>query len=221
MVVGSAGLDAGDLATALEPVLTDLAPISLSCPTSRVESIAGARALADLLADQPVLTQAPAAAQQGSFGLDPVGHAAIEGHEGPVTLDEGTLAVVRTALDLAEGRELAPMRAITIDTLAWHEAGASNVQELAAAVATGIATVRLLVEAGITTRDAFRLVEFRVSATQQQFQTIARLRALRTLWAHVAEHVARSEGADWHTEPTVAAARQHACLLYTSPSPRD
>ena len=64
LVIGSAGLDAGDLATALEPVLTDLAPISLSCPTSRVESLAGARALADLLADQPVLTQAPAAAQQ-------------------------------------------------------------------------------------------------------------------------------------------------------------
>lgn len=212
LVIGSAGLDAGDLATALEPVLTDLAPISLGCPTSRVESLAGARALADLLADQPVLTQAPAAAQQGSFGLDPVGHAAIEGHEGPVTLDEGTLSVVRTALDLAEGRELAPMRAITIDTLAWHEAGASNVQELAAAVATGIATVRLLVEAGIAARNAFRLVEFRVSATQQQFQTIARLRALRTLWAHVAEHVARSEGADWHTDPTVAAARQHAVM---------
>ena len=50
------------------------------------------------------------------------------------------------------------------------------------------------------------------SATQQQFQTIARLRALRTLWAHVAEHVARSEGADWHTDPTVAAARQHAVM---------
>ena len=49
------------------------------------------------------------------------------------------------------------MRAITIDTLAWHEAGASNVQELAADVATGIATVRLLVEAGIAARDAFRL----------------------------------------------------------------
>ncbi|WP_374927915.1 methylmalonyl-CoA mutase family protein [Kytococcus sedentarius] len=216
LVVGSAGIDAGDLATALAPVLTDLAPISLSCPTSRRESLAGAKALAEFLDGKPVLTQAPQAAQQGSFGLDPVGHAAIEGHEGPVTLDEATLAIVCTALDLAEGRELAPMRAITIDTLAWHEAGASNVQELAAAVATGIATVRLLVEAGIAARDAFRLVEFRVSATQQQFQTIARLRALRTLWAHVAEHVAASEagagGSDWHADPTVAAARQHAVM---------
>ncbi|WP_462416915.1 methylmalonyl-CoA mutase family protein [Kytococcus sp. Marseille-QA3725] len=210
LVVGAAGVAVDDLAAALEPVLTDLAPISLSAPRSRRESLAAAEALADLLANVPVLTQAPEAAAQGSFGLDPVGHAAAEGHEGPVALDETTLKVVRTALEMADGRDLAPMRAITVDTLPWHEAGASNVQELAAAVATGIATVRLLVEAGIAARDAFRLVEFRVSATQQQFQTIARLRAMRRLWAHVAEQVATAEGADWHLEPAVAAAHQHA-----------
>lgn len=209
LVVGRTGIAPEQLATALEPVLTDLAPVSLAAP-DRHASIAGARALADLLAGREVLTQAPEASAQGSFGLDPVGHAAVEGHEGPVTLDEDSLAVVRAALDLAEGRDLAPMRAVTVDTLPWHEAGASNVQELAAAVATGIATVRLLVGAGIAARDAFRLVEFRVSATQQQFQTIARLRALRRLWAHVAEQVAGAEGADWHRDPAVAAARQHA-----------
>ncbi|SNC63360.1 heterodimeric methylmalonyl-CoA mutase small subunit [Kytococcus aerolatus] len=210
LVVGAAGLAAEDIARAVEPVLTDLAPISLGSPTGRADSLAAARALQEALAGKDLLTQAPEAATQGSFGLDPVGHGALEGHEGPVTLDEDTLAIVRAALELAEGRELAPMRAITVDTLPWHEAGASHVQEIAAAIATGIATVRLLVEAGIAARDAFRLVEFRVSATQQQFPTIARLRATRRLWAHVAGQVARAEGAEWHLEPAVAAARQHA-----------
>lgn len=210
VVVGSAGLAPEGLAAALAPVLTDLAPVSLGCPTSRAESIAGAQALRKALASRPLLTQAPQAAAQGSFGLDPVGHSAMEGHTGPVTLDEGTLEIVRHCLELAEGREAAPMRALTIDTLPWHEAGASHTQEVAAAIATGIATVRLLVQAGISARDAFRLVDFRVSATQQQFQTIARLRALRRLWAHAAEQFAVAEGGDWHREPAVAAARQHA-----------
>jgi methylmalonyl-CoA mutase len=58
---------------------------------------------------------------------------------------------------------------------------------LAFAIATGIEYLRDLDEAGISPDLAVSQLEFRVSATADQFMTIARLRALRRLWARVTE----------------------------------
>jgi methylmalonyl-CoA mutase len=79
------------------------------------------------------------------------------------------------------------VRAITIDARVYRDAGASAVDEIAYAVATGIAYLRALAEAGVEAPNAFPHIEFRVSATADQFLTIAALRALRRLWARVGE----------------------------------
>jgi methylmalonyl-CoA mutase len=69
----------------------------------------------------------------------------------------------------------------------YHEAGASAAQELGASLATGVAYLRALTEAGLSVDAACGQLEFRYAATADQFLTIAKLRAARRLWARVAE----------------------------------
>lgn len=85
----------------------------------------------------------------------------------------------------AELAAAAGVRAVIVDGTAVHEQGASDGQELGWLLARGAQVVRTLADAGIS--DPFDLVEFRVAVTDEQFPTIAKLRALRRTWARVAE----------------------------------
>ena len=75
---------------------------------------------------------------------------------------------------------------MTVDARVVHDAGASEVDALAVAVATGVAYLRHLETEG-TAATAFAHTEFRLSATADQFLTAASLRALRRVWARVGE----------------------------------
>ncbi|AMN41330.1 methylmalonyl-CoA mutase family protein [Rhodoplanes sp. Z2-YC6860] len=66
-----------------------------------------------------------------------------------------------------------------------HNAGGSEVQELAYALAVAVAYLRALEGAGIALDAARGMIEFRLSADADQFLTVAKLRALRLLWARV------------------------------------
>jgi methylmalonyl-CoA mutase len=52
-------------------------------------------------------------------------------------------------------------------------------------MAAGVAYLRALTDAGLDVATAARLLEFRYAATDEQFPTIAKLRAARRLWARV------------------------------------
>ena len=81
------------------------------------------------------------------------------------------------------------MRAITVDGPAFHNLGANASWELAGGIAAGVAYLRVLTEAGLSVADALRQISFRFAADDDQFMTIAKLRAARQLWARVAEVV--------------------------------
>jgi methylmalonyl-CoA mutase len=66
-----------------------------------------------------------------------------------------------------------------------HNAGGSEAQELAYTLAVAVAYLRALEGAGLAPDRARRLIEFRLAADTDQFLTIAKFRALRTLWARV------------------------------------
>src|SRR6202020_2200038 len=66
-----------------------------------------------------------------------------------------------------------------------HDAGGSEGQELAFVLATGVAYLRALEDAGIALDDARSMVYARLSAHADQFLTLAKFRALRLLWAQV------------------------------------
>lgn len=169
LTVGGGAIPVDGLGTILEPVFLDLAAVVLDAPAEPVEA---ARALAAVLDDKAV-TAAPGT----SFGVDPLG-ATIRGHG--VT----ELGIVSEVAALA--RPLG-VRAVTVDATAVHDAGASDVQELAYSLAAGVTYLRALVEAGIDVDAAAALIDFRYAATDEQFPTIAKLRAARRLWNRVAE----------------------------------
>ncbi len=167
--IGSAGIPIDSLTTILEPVFLELAPVVLDAPA---EPVAAAQALAAIIADRDI-TAAPGT----SFGVDPIG-AAFRGR-GDVTFD-AAVEVARIAAPLG-------IRAITVDATAVHDAGASDVQELAYSLAAGAQYLRTLVDAGFTVDQAAELIDFRYAATDEQFPTIAKFRAARRLWNRVVE----------------------------------
>jgi methylmalonyl-CoA mutase len=66
-----------------------------------------------------------------------------------------------------------------------HAAGGSEAQELAFALANAVAYLRVLEAFGMSLEEARRLIFFRLAADQDQVFTIAKFRAIRTLWARV------------------------------------
>jgi methylmalonyl-CoA mutase len=74
---------------------------------------------------------------------------------------------------------------LTVDLRPYHEAGASEGQELAAALAQGVLYLRTLEAGGMALADAFRAISFIVPVDADQFMGVAKLRALRKLWAKV------------------------------------
>ena len=163
--VGESGVAAADLATVLEDVLLDVAPVVLDAPS---DPLGAARAFAEVARGT---TLAPGT----NLGVDPVG-AQVRGFE--------RSAVVPEAVELA--RELG-CRALVVDGTAVHDLGASDVQELGYVLAVGAHHLRELDRAGVGVEEAAGLVEFRLAATDEQFETIAKLRAVRRLWARMLE----------------------------------
>ncbi|WP_328951992.1 methylmalonyl-CoA mutase subunit beta (plasmid) [Streptomyces sp. NBC_00184] len=185
-VGGAGGVPVSGLARALDGVHLDLAPLVLDAGD---ELDAAATELFRLHQSRGV----PAEAVRGNLGADPLGQAARSGDEADLT------SAARWAKHCAAGYP--GLRALTVDALPYHEAGGSAAQELGSSLATGVAYLRALTDAGLEIDGACAQLEFRYAATADQFLTIAKLRAARRLWARVAEVC----GA-----PEAGAQRQHA-----------
>jgi methylmalonyl-CoA mutase len=71
------------------------------------------------------------------------------------------------------------------DGRAAHEAGAGEAQELAFVLATGIAYMRALERHGLSLNEARQALSFLLVAEADELLTIAKLRAMRRLWARV------------------------------------
>jgi methylmalonyl-CoA mutase len=116
-----------------------------------------------------------------SFGLDPIGAAAARG---------AALDWTREGPKLAEqAKKLAAMgfskNLICADGRLIHAAGGSPAQELAFALASGVAALRSLEAAGVNLDAAEKMIDFRLAADADEFLTIAKFRALRRLWAGI------------------------------------
>lgn len=74
------------------------------------------------------------------------------------------------------------------DSRPFHEAGASEAQEIASLLAQGITYLRVIAKAGMPPEKAQALIAFTLVADQDQFLTIAKIRAFRRLWAGILEH---------------------------------
>ena len=166
------------IARALEGIHLD-AGIALDLDLGSHMREAG-RALAALVARRGV---APAATHI-RFGFDPIGAAAVGGAS-PLPWS-GLVPIFNAAIsDLAAQGFRGPFA--VVDGRAIHNAGGSEAQELAYALAVAVAYLRALEAGGIALDAARSLIYFRLAADVDQFLTIAKFRALRMLWARVEE----------------------------------
>ncbi|WP_298886790.1 methylmalonyl-CoA mutase family protein [uncultured Serinicoccus sp.] len=167
--VGAGAVAPADLGRLLSGVELGLAPVVVS---SEDDQGTAARALLAVSVERG-MPLAPGS----NLGLDPLAHAAVTGT--PVDV-AGVGELTRRVVADHPG-----VRAVTVDACVYHDAGGSDVDELALAVAAGISHLRVLEAAGVGPEQAADQLDFRVSAGADQFLTIARLRALRVLWARV------------------------------------
>lgn len=154
-----------DLAGALAGVYLDLAPVVLDAPAAPV---AAAQAfLRHLESTEP--------APGTNLGVDARAAA------------DDLVAVARLAAD-------AGVLGVVVDSTPTHDRGASDAQELAYGLAAGVRALRVLEEAGFDAASASALLEFRIAVTDEQFPSIAKLRAARRLWVRVLELAGVADG---------------------------
>ncbi len=170
--------DAAFVERALDGVFLDIAPISLGTPAG-----ADGVAVAELLVDRWAAAGVAPDARRGTLGVDPIG-AWIR--TGGATDLAASLTGAGALIDRLSA-DAPNARVVVADGTVWHDAGATDAQELAWNVAAAAHTVRALVATGVPLVRASRQFEFRWAATADQFETIAKFRAARRLWARVAE----------------------------------
>jgi methylmalonyl-CoA mutase len=116
------------------------------------------------------------------FGINPIGAGAVWGsspYDWPVIVAAVTGAIRGLSAMGFKG----PFAAA--DGRVIHDAGGSEVQELAFVLASGVAYLRALEGEGMALEDARGKVYARLSADADQFLTLAKFRALRLLWARI------------------------------------
>ena len=119
---------------------------------------------------------------RGLLGCDPLGALARRG---------SIAGSIEQALsDMSEvagwARASAPgLRTALVDVGAYHDAGATAADQLAALLATGVAYLRALTAGGASVAEATRQMSFAVAVGRDLFLEIAKLRAARLCWARV------------------------------------
>lgn len=178
---GLAGVDgimiatADDLDTALAGVLLDICPVALKAG-------AGAVAAAAMLADVWTKRGVGADLARGAYNIDPVGTLAATGWL-PQGLEKSLNDMAAVAARTAE--EFPMVTAVGVSGEPWSNAGASEAQELGCMLATGVAYLRAMTDAGIDIDTACRQISFTLPVGTDFFSGIAKLRAARLLWAQV------------------------------------
>ncbi|WP_280242730.1 methylmalonyl-CoA mutase family protein [Nocardia abscessus] len=194
---GERGVPVADLSSALNGLLFELAPLTLDAGGD----------IADAAAQVFAVLDGYAAPDREDIRIS-LGAAPLTSRFAGLA-DIGLAEAVALAGQAAQRAET--VRAITVDATVYHDAGASDAQELGAAVAAGLAYLRSLTES-VDIADALGQLEFRLAATDDQFATIAKFRAARQLWARVAQVC----GA-----PDFGGAPQHAVTSAAMMSQRD
>jgi methylmalonyl-CoA mutase len=172
-----------DLETLLDGVFLDLVPIVLD-PGG--PSLPPAAYLMELLSRKGV----DASSFSGNFGADPLSTLATAGK---VIVPMDTLFGRMADLMAYVAKTYPNAKSLNISTATYHNAGCSEAQELAIAMATAVEYLRHLSKTGLAIDDACRQVAFTLTCDTDIFLTMAKLRAARQLWARIAEVCGASE----------------------------
>ncbi|CAO4173160.1 methylmalonyl-CoA mutase subunit beta [Methylorubrum aminovorans] len=167
------GLDLSAVDTldaALKGVMLPLIALRLDAGSAGFDTAALLKQLVERRGDDP-------AALDLDLGLDPLGAYAATGR-----LEQGWEARLSDTVAAFAGYR---GRVALADARPYHEAGASEVQELAAVLATAVAYLRAVEAGGHDLERARDAISVLLVADADEFLTIAKFRAIRRLWARV------------------------------------
>jgi len=167
----------GALEEALAGVFLDAgAPIEIDAPGHGRDV---ATALAAYVAKQKIDPRATLI----SFGLDPLGAIA----RGTVSHSFAEIAphMVEAVKTLSGAGFAGPF--CVADARIVHAAGGTEAQELAYAISAALTYLRALEDGGLSLEAAARAISFRLAVDADEFLGVAKIRALRRLWARVEE----------------------------------
>ena len=177
--VGESGVLPGQLEKVLDGVYLSMAPVILD---AGADYSAACDALLELVDEVEPDQRATLSID---LGADPL----------TATLSERPAPPIQQVIGVAKRvTGMQGVRAITVDGPAFHNLGANATWELAGSIAAAVSYLRVLTDAGLPVADALRQISFRSAADDDQFMTIAKMRALRQLWARVAEVVGAPDG---------------------------
>ena len=166
-------------AETLEAVLEG---VSLNQVHLRIDVHPASRAMADWLVALLARRRADPARLSLSFGIDPAA----------IFAGTGRLRMSIEALQASMPQSLAHFFALDVpgilleaDGRVLHNAGATEAQELGFMLASAVAHLRLFQQARQALIYAAPHIGFAVSVDQDQFLSMAKIRALRRLWARV------------------------------------
>jgi len=163
--------DTADLDSTLKGVHLEMVPVALVPGPQCVES---AGWLVDLWEARGISEED----RSGDLGVDPLGVAARHGT--PAEVDSSIAEV------LMRVGEAGRVRAVSVDSTPYSDAGLGPSWEVACSLATGVAYLRALEESGVEVDRALGSMAFTFSASADQFTTIAKFRAARRCWDRVA-----------------------------------
>jgi methylmalonyl-CoA mutase len=164
------------LTAALDGVLLDICPVTLIAHENTPDA---AKALIAAWEKQGL---APAK-RRGGFGFDPLGTLAVFGAlSKPIEA-----ALADAAAIIIATKDMPGVTALASDGHAYHCAGATEAQELAAMLSTIVAYLRAADKAGIPPADALPKIAVTLAVDADQFLDIAKLRAARRLIWRIAE----------------------------------
>lgn len=172
---GLVAKDVAALDAALDGAMLDLIQLRLDpAPEGRMNALL----LASLVERRGLSPEALSI----DFGMDPIG----------VFASTGGLAASWAEVARRLAATIRALKArgfngpfVTVDTRPWHEAGASEAQELGYGLASAIAYLRALEAEGFSLEEARDAISFTLVADTDEFLTIAKLRAARLLWARI------------------------------------
>jgi methylmalonyl-CoA mutase len=178
--VGPGGVSPTDVDQVFEGLYLELVPVI-------IDAGAGFAAAADavLALVENMGNRAQPQTLSVDLGADPL-TAALHGRPAP-PVDEVASVASRV---VGHGG----VRTVTVDGPSLHNLGATAAWELAGSIGAAVAYLRLLEAAGLSVADALAQISFRFAADDDQFMTIAKMRAARQLWARVAEVAGKPDG---------------------------
>ena len=175
---GQAGLGygAGPLGVALDGVFLHACTVALDARENTLDAVGS---LMEIWRNAGIGENV----RRGAFNYDPLGVLAKTG-----TLYYPATRSCEIAAKLAaDSRAMSHVTALLADGRPYHEAGASEGQELAAMLATLVAYLRACEAAGLRPRMALAQIAIALAADADLFRTMAKLRAARRLVARVAD----------------------------------